>query len=79
MSQFALKAIAPSSWTPEESQTKSCEYQDDANIHGQPFPKSVSEEPEIYPDYDGCHRHHVKNYGDLSVHLSLLSPSNRSA
>jgi hypothetical protein len=58
---------------PEESQIKSCEYQHDADIHDQPFPKSVSEEPEIYPDYDGCHRQHVKNCDDLSVHVGLLS------
>ena len=59
--QFPLNAIAPCSWTPEESQVESCEHQDNANIHYQPFPESVSEEHEIYTDYDGCHRHHVKH------------------
>jgi ABC-type uncharacterized transport system substrate-binding protein len=34
--------------------------QDNANIHDQPFPESVSEEHEIYTDYNGCHRQHVK-------------------
>jgi hypothetical protein len=38
------------SWTPEESQVESYEHQDNANIHYQPFPKSISEEPEIYTD-----------------------------
>jgi hypothetical protein len=33
-----------------------------ANIHYQPFPESVSEEHEIYTDYNGCHRHHVKHH-----------------
>src|ERR1039458_3530873 len=61
MWQFPLNAIAPCSWTPEESQVESCEHQDNANIHCQPFPESVSEEHEIYTDYDGCHRHHVKH------------------
>jgi|HubBroStandDraft_4_1064222.scaffolds.fasta_scaffold1056585_1 hypothetical protein len=27
---------------------------------GPASPESVSEEHEIYTDYDGCHRHHVK-------------------
>jgi hypothetical protein len=63
-------AIAPCSWTPEESQVESCEHQDNANIHCQPFPESVSEEHEIYTDYDGCHRHHVKHYSYLSAHFS---------
>ena len=29
-----------------------------------------SEEHEIYTDYDGCHRHHVKHYSYLSAHFS---------
>ena len=66
-------AIAPCSWTPEESQVESCEHQDNANIHCQPFPESVSEEREIYTDYDGCHRHHVKHYSYLSAHFSQHS------
>jgi hypothetical protein len=61
--------IAPCSWTPEESQVESCEYQDNANIHCQPFPESVSEEHEIYTDYDGCHRHHVKQDNYPSAHF----------
>src|ERR1700674_5481273 len=63
-------AIAPCSWTPEESQVESCEHQDNADIHCQPFPESVSEEHEIYTDYDGCHRHHVKHDSYLSAHFS---------
>src|SRR5579872_972507 len=65
------RAIASCSWTPEESQVESCEHQDNANIHCQPFPESVSEEDEIYTDYDGCHRHHVKHDNYLSAHFSL--------
>jgi len=49
-------AIAPCSWTPEEAPVESSEHQDNANIHCQPFPESVSEEREIYTDYDGYHR-----------------------
>lgn len=49
------------SWSPEESQVESYEDQDDANIHYQPFPESISEEHEIYSDYKGCHRHRVKH------------------
>ena len=70
MWRFPLNAIAPCSWTPEESQVESCEHQDNANIHCQPFPKSVSEEHEIYTDYDGYHRHHVKHDSYLSAHFS---------
>src|SRR6266849_3739331 len=62
--------IAPCSWTPEESQVESGEHQDNANIHCQPFPESVSEEHEIYTDYDGYHRHHVKHDSYLSAHFS---------
>jgi len=63
-------AVAPCSWTPQESQVERCEHQDDSNIHCQPFPESVSEEHEIYTNYDGCHRHPVKHVSYLSAHLS---------
>ena len=68
----ALRAggVAPCSWTPQESQVEGCEHQDDSNIHCQPFPESVSEEHEIYTDYDGCHCHHVKHDNYLSDHFS---------
>jgi hypothetical protein len=69
--QYLLKAIALCSWTPEESQAESCEHQDNANIHGQPFPESVFEEHEIYADYDGCHGHHVEHDSYLSAHSSV--------
>jgi hypothetical protein len=62
---------------PEESQVESCEHQDNANIHCQPFPELVSEEHEIYTDYDGCHRHHVKHYSYLSAHVSRHFPDDR--
>lgn len=78
MWQFPSNAIAPCSWTPEESQVESCEHQDNANIHCQPFPESVSEEHEIYTDYDGCHRHHVKHDSYLSAHFSLYYHSGRA-
>jgi len=45
----------------QESKVESCEHQNDSNIHYQPFPESVSEKREIYSDYDGYHRHHVKH------------------
>ena len=64
-------AVAPCSGPPEESEIKSAEYQDNANVHCQPFPKSVSEKQEIYADYDGCHRHHVKHYCCLSAHFGI--------
>jgi hypothetical protein len=61
------------SWTPEESQVESCEDKNNANIHGQPFPESVSEEREIYTDYDGCHHHPVKHDSYLSAHFKFLA------
>jgi hypothetical protein len=73
MRQFPLNAIAPCSWTPDESPVESREHQDNANIHCQPFPESVSEEREIYTDYDGCHRHHVKHASYLSAHFQIPS------
>ncbi len=63
-----LRYLAPCSWTPEESKVECCEHQDNANIHCQSFPESVPEEHEIYSDYDGCHRHHVKYTSYLSAH-----------
>jgi hypothetical protein len=59
------------SWTPEESKVESSEHQDNANIHYQPFPEPISEEHEIYTDYDSDHRHHVKHDSYLSAHFSL--------
>jgi hypothetical protein len=66
--------MAPYSWTPEESEIESREHQDNANIHRQPFPESVSEEQEIYTDYDGCHRDPVKHASCLSAHCGQHSP-----
>jgi hypothetical protein len=55
-------------WTHEEPQVESSEHQDNANIHYQPFPESVSEEREIHADYNGCHHHHVNHYNYSSIH-----------
>jgi hypothetical protein len=68
-----LNANAPCSWTPEESQVESCEHQDNANIRCQPFPELVSEEHEIYADYDGCHHYPVKHDRYLSAHFKFLA------
>ncbi len=59
---------------PEESQIESYEHQDNANIRHQSFPELVSEEQEIYTDYDGGHRHHVKHYSYLPAHFCQHSP-----
>jgi hypothetical protein len=56
------------SWMPEESQIESCEHQDNANIHHQSLPDSVSKERDIQADYDGYHRQCVKRCGYLSAH-----------
>lgn len=61
------------SWSHEKSEVKSAEYQDNANIHHQPFPEPVSEEHEIYTDYNGYHRHDVKHYSYPSIHFSTTS------
>jgi hypothetical protein len=45
---------------PEEFQVERSKDQDNANIHHQPFPESMSEEHDVYSDYNGCHGHHVK-------------------
>jgi hypothetical protein len=64
---WSTAVIPLRSWRHEESQVESSEHQDNANIHDQPFPESVSEEHEIYTDYNDCHRHHVKHYSYPSV------------
>jgi hypothetical protein len=58
---------------PEESQVESREDNDNANIHSQPFPESVSEEHEIYTDYEGRHHHPVKHDCYLSTHFKFLA------
>jgi hypothetical protein len=68
-------AVELRSRTPEESEVESCEHQDNANIHCQPLPESASKEQEIYTNYDGCHRHHVKHDSYLSAHSSALVQS----
>jgi hypothetical protein len=55
-----------------KSEVESSEHQDNANIHCQPFPESVSEKQKIYTDYDGRHRHHVEHNSYLSAHFSAL-------
>jgi hypothetical protein len=57
----------------EKSQVESSENQDNANIHHQPFPESVSEEREICTDHNGCHRYHVKHHSYPSVYFSTPS------
>ncbi|MGA8689041.1 MAG: hypothetical protein WB662_03790, partial [Methyloceanibacter sp.] len=64
---------SPYSCTLEEYQVESYEHQDNANVHCQPFPESVSEEHEIYTDYEVCHRHHVKHDSYLSAHFRFLA------
>lgn len=44
-----------------ETQVESSEYQNDAGIHHQPFPEAMSEDCDVYADYDGNHCRHVKN------------------
>ena len=61
------------SGTPEESPVEGCEDQDNADIHEQPCPESVSEKREIYTDYNGWHGHHVKHDSYLSAHFSNTS------
>ena len=57
-------------------QVEGCEHQDNANIHQQLFPESVSEEPQIHTDYNGYHRHHIKRDSYLSAHFSTSEWSN---
>jgi hypothetical protein len=59
-------------WVFEESQVESSEHQDNADIHYQPLPKSISEERKIYADYNGYHRHHVKHDSYLFAHFNTL-------
>jgi len=70
---FPLNPIASCSLTPEKSEVESSEHQDNADIHSQTFPESISEEHEIYADYDGCHRHYVKHDTYLSAHFRKYS------
>jgi hypothetical protein len=59
--------------TPEESEVEGREHQDNADIHCEPFPETVSEEREIDTDDDGYHRRHVKHDTCLSAHFSKTS------
>jgi len=52
----------------EYEEVESCKDRYNANIHGQPFPESVSEEEsEIHTHNDGCHRHRVKYASRIEV------------
>jgi hypothetical protein len=64
-------AVAPSSWTPEESEIESSEHQDNADVRCEPFPESVSKECEIHTDDHNYHCCHVKRDSELSTHSSL--------
>jgi hypothetical protein len=68
--ELSDRPIAPCSWKPKEPEVESSKHQDNANIHCQPFPESVSEEREIYTDYDG-YRHHVKHDSYPSAHFGV--------
>ncbi|HEV2561932.1 MAG TPA: hypothetical protein VGT78_07305 [Rhizomicrobium sp.] len=67
---------------PEESQIESREHQDNADIHDQPFPETVSKECEVESDDRGNHRQHIKqdNYPASGavhfVHVPLALPAN---
>jgi hypothetical protein len=61
--------------THEEPQVERCEHKDDADIHHQSFPESVSEERKIYTDYNGYHHHRVEHPNYSSVHFSTTSRS----
>jgi hypothetical protein len=69
LASLAFASRTATSWTPEEHHVESCEHQDNADIHNQPFPKSISEEREIDADYDDYHRHHEKYDDYLSAHF----------
>lgn len=43
----------------QEPKVKRREHQDNTNIHYQPFQGMISEERQIYTDYDGRHHHHI--------------------
>ncbi|MFZ0845663.1 MAG: hypothetical protein WAM62_07710, partial [Pseudolabrys sp.] len=57
------------SWAHHKSEIKSPEHQDNANIHDQPFPESVSQERKIHADDHGNHRHHIDRDNNSSVHF----------
>src|SRR5579883_981700 len=65
--EIALKRPA------QESPIEGSEYQDDADVHHQPFPKPVSEEGDVYADDDGDHRQHVEHENCLSCHVGTLA------
>jgi hypothetical protein len=54
--ELILTRAVARSRVPEKSQVESTEHQDNADIHHQAFPKSASEERQIYTDDNGCHR-----------------------
>ena len=58
---------------PEEPQIEGRKRQDDAGISHQPLPEQMSEEHEIYSDYDGYHRGNAEDDNQLSVHFKTLA------
>jgi hypothetical protein len=56
-----------------ESRVESYDQKNNANIHYQPFPELISEEHEIYTDYNSDHCDHVKHHSYPSAHFNTLS------
>jgi hypothetical protein len=63
------------SWTFEEPEVEGGEYQDDADIHHQPFPEPVFEEQEIHRDDNGRQQHWIKYDSRLATHFRPLFES----
>ena len=47
------RATADSLWVLEESQIKGRKYQDNADVHYQPFPESILKEQQVYTNDNG--------------------------
>ena len=77
--RLSRAAPPPCSWTFQESEVEGCEYQDDSNVHRQPFPEPVLEEQEIDRDDHGCHQDYVECGGHPASHFSPRLTVRRSS
>jgi len=58
--------------TLQEPQIERREYQDNSDVHHQPFPEPIPEEQDVHADNDGYQRERVKHDGCLSSHPAFL-------
>ena len=75
---YSLGPPAFGSRTFQKPEVEGYEYQDNSYIHGQPLPKMVLEEQEIYSDHSRYQQQHIK-HGSHSVPSSNIGRADKES